>query len=730
MVYITDTEDEFPDIEVIFQRQKQKSTAKGHDGDKEKQNMPTKPSLLESMDSVLDESLGKTPATARRRRKLGQAQPVGGSLLKPWRPELEEKESDTSRAPTSRAHSWSRMSNGDTSNPSIGDLLDRFPVKAKPAEPRRVLSGTKFDSPPEERKRTRTWMSRGDMKTLQLNFGQKEKGDAGLELSSDSESADGKYGKLNIRIQDDDNDSDFILSGDSDSDLDLTPPRRAQSPTRPRRMQRRVLSSSRDPTKKPPAWTQSIQDDPVRSSKKWQEKLDARKESAPAKAKAAQKGNLEDVFDKLKISDDESQPEDTKAKGNKTPVLKPTIPKKTLVSSPARPVPIPASPWKPEHKEFWDPAANIAWVDQNSPPKNTTAPKPIDLTGPDSKAALDLRYGTSPEKKKAKKAFDAIKGDLACSFLQELDWAITDGKLGKMTESTGGLRIVWSNKLLTTAGRASWKSKTKSPKGPPSQQPSSAPPSSQPAAAKSIVEHYARIDLATKVLSNEADLLNTVAHEFCHIAVFLLHGNVTFAHGVEFKTFGRRVMASTALQTPRDRGVEIHITTRHDYKIDYRFVWRCEDCGTEVRRHSRSVDPKRHRCGKCQGGVLVQMKPVPRGGGNAKKGQAGDGHDDDAASNLATGDSQDAVISGGGAAEEKKTKKPAAPAERKRSAYQDFTAREMKALSVSHKGLSFKEKMALVSARWAEHQKGLKMASEEVSLLLRPPEPTVVEIED
>ncbi|KAJ2967159.1 hypothetical protein NUW58_g10508 [Xylaria curta] len=29
----------------------------------------------------------------------------------------------------------------------------------------------------------------------------------------------------------------------------------------------------------------------------------------------------------------------------------------------------------------------------------------------------------------------------------------------------------------------------------------------------------------------------------------------------------------------------------------------------------------------------------------------------------------------------------------------------MKALSVSHKGLSFKDKMALVSARWSEHQK-------------------------
>ncbi|TGJ77602.1 hypothetical protein E0Z10_g10669, partial [Xylaria hypoxylon] len=48
------------------------------------------------------------------------------------------------------------------------------------------------------------------------------------------------------------------------------------------------------------------------------------------------------------------------------------------------------------------------------------------------------------------------------------------------------------------------------------------------------------------------------------------------------------------------------------------------------------------------------------------------------------------------------------PEKRKKTAYQEFTAREMKALSVSHKGLSFKEKMVMVSARWSKHQSLIK----------------------
>lgn len=390
------------------------------------------------------------------------------------------------------------------------------------------------------------------------------------------------------------------------------------------------------------------------------------------------------------------------------------------------------SPWKPEHKEFWDPEVNFAWIDQHSPPKKSPTKTMPDLTAPDHREELKRRYGTSPEKKQAKKAFDAVKEDLARDFLLELDDVITNGKLAQLTEATGGLRVVWSNTLLTTAGRAHWKCKTTTTMSKlPSASASASSSSSSSASSSSATattgptiitktttatQHHASIELAIKVLSNEADLLNTVAHEFCHLAVFLLHGKPKLAHGAEFKTYGQRVMSAATgtegggggkkgksssapqpqpLRTPAARGVEINVTTRHSYEIEYRFVWRCADCGAEVCRHSRSVDPARQRCGRCKGGILVQVKPVPRGGGGGGSSGNGDGGGE-------IGGGGDAGIDGVAAKGQKMEKKEK---KKKTTAYQEFTSREMKALSVSHKGLSFKEKMAMVSARWSEHQR-------------------------
>lgn len=68
------------------------------------------------------------------------------------------------------------------------------------------------------------------------------------------------------------------------------------------------------------------------------------------------------------------------------------------------------------------------------------------------------------------------------------------------------------------------------------------------------------------------------------------------------------------------QGVEI--TAKHNYKIDYRYVWLCvgsksvdfitltsEGCGMEYGRHSKSINPERERCARCKG-ILVQVKPT------------------------------------------------------------------------------------------------------------------------
>ncbi|TGJ79314.1 hypothetical protein E0Z10_g9457, partial [Xylaria hypoxylon] len=487
----------------------------------------------------------------------------------------------------SKQPSCTRTEREETSAASAGELIDHLPVKTRRAESRVISGGTAFDSPPKEQKRTRRLISRGAKKALDLKIFQKHKDS--LASSDESESDVQDYAKDDILLSSEDEESDFILRGDSDSDdLSMPSPQRSQSPSGPRRMQRRVLSSS-----KKPAWTKPIQDEPTASPKKRSEKQNIPKEPTKRKPKVAPKENLEDVFEKLKISFDDSEPEEPAARTTKTPMLDPVTPKKNVTASPGKVPRIPMSPWKPEHKEFWDPEVNFAWIDKHSPPKKSTKKVP-DLAAPDNKEELKRRYGTSPEKKQAKKVFDAVKEDLARDFLLELDEVITNGRLAELTEATGGLRIVWSNTLLTTAGRAHWKCKTTTTT---SKQPSASSTSiTTKMMTTTTMQHSASIELATKVLSNESDLLNTVAHEFCHLAVFLLHGKPKLAHGAEFKAYGDSVGRAAAannkdvlLKTPRARGVKINVTTRHSYEIEYAFIWRCADCGGEVQRHSRSV---------------------------------------------------------------------------------------------------------------------------------------------
>ena len=159
------------------------------------------------------------------------------------------------------------------------------------------------------------------------------------------------------------------------------------------------------------------------------------------------------------------------------------------------------------------------------------------------------------------------------------------------------------------------------------------------------------------------------------------------AHGPEFKAWGRR-----ASQAFAHRGIEV--TTRHSYDIDYKFAWRCGECATEVQRHSRSVDPRRHRCGRCRG-LLAQIRPVPRGGAGGGASAAAL-----AAAALAEsgvggvgGESGNDSCGNGNGNNRVKTK-------RQPSAWQEFLTREMKDLSVSQKGLSFEKKMEIVSGKW------------------------------
>lgn len=201
---------------------------------------------------------------------------------------------------------------------------------------------------------------------------------------------------------------------------------------------------------------------------------------------------------------------------------------------------------------------------------------------------------TVPSKKQTKKSFDAKKCQLAADFLQQLDTQITSGKIAELTESTGGVKIVWSNTLKTTAGRANWKREAVS----------SSKTVDKTSTDVKQYRHHSSIELAEKVINDEQRLFNVIAHEFCHLANFMINGITDNPHGKEFK-----VWAAKCSQLFGSQGIKV--TTKHTYEIDFKYVWKCTACACEYKRHSKSIDPKRHRCGACKA-LLEQTKPVPR----------------------------------------------------------------------------------------------------------------------
>jgi predicted SprT family Zn-dependent metalloprotease len=238
---------------------------------------------------------------------------------------------------------------------------------------------------------------------------------------------------------------------------------------------------------------------------------------------------------------------------------------------------------------FWSQEFVDDWNDEHSPRKLLFP----DASKSPSKGSLKkkdvIKTGSVRD---TKRAFEKSKHEIAAKFLEELDSVITQGRLAELAASTGGIQLNWTNKLNTTAGRANWKRETvrTTPAG--------------CGEATITHRHRASIELAGKVIDDEHRLLNVVAHEFCHLANFMISGVTANPHGKEFKVWAAKCSRAFA-----DRGIEV--TTKHSYDIDFKYVWECTACATEFKRHSKSINPERHRCGSCKG-ELRQMKPVPR----------------------------------------------------------------------------------------------------------------------
>ncbi|KAL2811118.1 SprT-like family-domain-containing protein [Aspergillus granulosus] len=304
----------------------------------------------------------------------------------------------------------------------------------------------------------------------------------------------------------------------------------------------------------------------------------------------------------------------------------PSSPSKNLLRSPMKErLCIPPTPHRESTDAFWSAEVTNNWIDEHSPRKTALLLREFDQYDSESETISRRDKSKTPAKplsktaqkkaesdaKKAaparKRSFDSKKADFAEHFLKTLDDAVCEGKVQQYSAETGGVRIIWSKTLQTTAGRASWKRDRTS---------ASPASSSDTSSSTSSTKHFATIELADRIIDDEDRLINTMAHEYCHLANYMVMGVRNQPHGASFQALGRK--CKEALKDHPVYGGRIEVTTKHSYKIDYKYVWTCVDCCQNYGRHSKSIDPGRHRCGKCKG-LLQQIKPKPRAVSPRKK---------------------------------------------------------------------------------------------------------------
>ncbi|KAI7779130.1 hypothetical protein LA080_001292 [Diaporthe eres] len=410
----------------------------------------------------------------------------------------------------------------------------------------------------------------------------------------------------------DDDGSDFEasrISGSDESDFSDEEflqrwPSKSKRPGTETKERNRPVQSKRSPSPSAQLLSEAIEAqerDDLRQCGSEGDRVNSKTTSKKAsKSRDITPSDLARPLSKLNIHDlkpPSSQESSSSIERPKTPTSPPPQPPKTSgLVSPSKKIPrIPATPHHPNVATFWDQEFIDDWNDEHSPKKQLFIPS---VGGSPSKKQSSPSKKGEPSAaaiaKAAKKAFEQSKHELADRFLHELDTLITDGKISELSAATGGIRIDWTNKLNTTAGRANWKRETIKRKD------------GDTGAVTSVrYKHHASIELAEKVIDDEGRLLNVIAHEFCHLANFMVNGVTTNPHGKEFKAWAARV-------TSRFGGRGIEVTTKHSYDIDFKYVWECTACGLEFKRHSKSIHTDRHRCGACKS-ELRQTKPVPRG---------------------------------------------------------------------------------------------------------------------
>ncbi|XP_048520473.1 uncharacterized protein LOC109538489 [Dendroctonus ponderosae] len=148
----------------------------------------------------------------------------------------------------------------------------------------------------------------------------------------------------------------------------------------------------------------------------------------------------------------------------------------------------------------------------------------------------------------------------------------------------GNCAIEWNTKLTKTAGLCHFKKITH---------------------RQGQIERQVKISLSTKVLDSPCRLRDTLIHEMCHAASFIVN-RITDGHGPYWKSWAFKAMEKFPELPP--------IRRCHDYRINSKYTYKCTGCHYSFGRHTKSLDLDRKRCGYCMGRFEVFLNKKGKSG--------------------------------------------------------------------------------------------------------------------
>jgi len=188
---------------------------------------------------------------------------------------------------------------------------------------------------------------------------------------------------------------------------------------------------------------------------------------------------------------------------------------------------------------------------------------------------------------------------LTASLYEEYNTRVFGGKLPPMlftpraphptnervAENAQFLPVEWRGRLVKTAGLTFMSRRA---------------PTHGPQAGDAGSTYCARIALSVKVLDTPLKLAQTLLHEMCHAAQWLVDHTQRPPHGAVFQKWAR---AGTAAYPKRP------VTVCHNYNIETKFRFQCTSagCGVVVGRHSKSINSGVDCCKTCGRGTMVLL---------------------------------------------------------------------------------------------------------------------------